>query len=89
MKEAHVGLILIIFSPDLDLTKSLFMKRPTGCLNSRPLGALRLIKRSEVMLCQNLKEMSEVMVVEMKKKSDCVKRKKNAEHTPPRGCRLG
>ena len=64
LKEAHVGLILVIFSPDLDLTNSLFIKRPIGCLYSRPLGALRLRNRSEVMLGQNLEGMSIVMVVE-------------------------
>lgn len=51
-KEIHVGLMLVIFSPDFDLTNSLFMKRPIGCLYSRPLGALRLINKSEVILDQ-------------------------------------
>ena len=50
LEESHVGLILVIFSPDLDLTNSLFMKSPIGCLYSRPLGALRLMNRSELML---------------------------------------
>ena len=51
-REIHVGLMLIILSPDFDLTNSLFMKRPIGCLYSRPLGALRLMNRSEVILDQ-------------------------------------
>ena len=54
-ERAHVGFMLVIFSPDLDLTNSLFIKRPIGCLYSRPLGALRLRKRSEVISCQRLK----------------------------------
>lgn len=35
----YVGLMLVILSPELDLTNSLLMKRPIGCLYSRPLGA--------------------------------------------------
>ena len=54
LERTHVGLMLVILSPDLDLTNSLFMKRPIGCLYSRPLGALRLIYRSELMLCQEI-----------------------------------
>ena len=54
LEMTHVGLMLVIFSPDLDLTNSLFMKRPTGCLYSRPLGALRCTNRSEVMLSQRV-----------------------------------
>ena len=50
VERTHVGLMLVIFSPDLDLTNSLFMKSPMGCLYSRPLGALRLMKSSEVMV---------------------------------------
>ena len=42
--------MLVILSPDFDLTNSLFMKRPIGCLYSRPLGALRSMNRSEVIL---------------------------------------
>ena len=54
-KEIHVGLMLVILSPDFDLTNSLFMKRPIGCLYSRPLGALRLMNRSEVIMGQKVK----------------------------------
>ena len=54
-KEIHVGLMLVILSPDFDLTNSLSMKRPIGCLYSRPLGALRLMNRSEVILGQKVK----------------------------------
>ena len=59
--------MLVIFSPDLDLMNSLFMKRPIGCLYSRPLGALRLMKRSELISIQIvvMNYLSDVMVKEV------------------------
>lgn len=72
--------MLVIFSPDFDLTNSLFMKRPMGCLYSRPLGALRLMKISEVMLCCN--NLSAVMVGKEKEEEE---RKKKEEEEPISG----
>ena len=46
--RAYVGLMLVIFSPEDDLTNSLLMNKPIGCLYSRPLGASRLTKRSDI-----------------------------------------
>ena len=43
-----MGLMLVIFSPEEDLTNSLLMKRPIGCLYSRPLGALSSMTRSDM-----------------------------------------
>lgn len=50
---AHVGLMLSIFSPDLDLTNSLLMKRPMGCSYLRPLGAVRVTVRSDIVRYQS------------------------------------
>ena len=44
---AYVGFILSIFAPELDLTNSLLIKRPSGCSYLTPLGAVRVVKRSE------------------------------------------
>lgn len=46
--ETHVGLILVILFPDLDLTNSLLMKRPVGWAYLRPLGAVSSIERSDI-----------------------------------------
>ncbi len=47
--QPYVALIFAIFSVDVDLTNSLFMKRPIGCLYLRPFGVVRSRKRSEDM----------------------------------------
>ena len=44
-----MGFMLVIFSPFLDLTHSLLMKRPIGCLYLRPLGAVSSISRSDML----------------------------------------
>ena len=44
-----MGLMLVIFSPEEDLTNSLLIKRPIGCLYSRPLGALRSTNKSDML----------------------------------------
>lgn len=46
--EVYVGLMLSIFSPELDFTNSLLMKRPIGCSYFRPLGAVSETKRSDM-----------------------------------------
>ncbi len=46
--ETHVGLILVILFPDLDLTNLLLMKRPVGWVYLRPLGAVSSIERSDI-----------------------------------------
>lgn len=43
---SYVGFIEVIFPPDLDLTNSLLMNRPMGCVYLRPLGAVRSMLRS-------------------------------------------
>ena len=45
---SYLGLMLSIFSPELDLTNSLLMKRPIGCSYLRPLGAVSETKRSDM-----------------------------------------
>lgn len=47
---SYVGFIEVIFSPDLDLTNSLLMKRPMGCVYLRPLGAVSSMLRSVMMV---------------------------------------
>ncbi len=44
----YVGLTLVIVLPDLDFTNSLLMKRPRGWLYLTPLGAVSLMKRSDM-----------------------------------------
>ena len=45
---SYVGLILVNFSSFFDLTNSLLMKIPVGCLYLRPLGAVSSTKRSDM-----------------------------------------
>lgn len=47
--KPYVGLILVIFSPELDFTNSLLMKIPVGNVIFLPLGALRSIERSDIL----------------------------------------
>lgn len=44
-----MGLMVAIFSPDLDLTNSLSMNRPRGWVYLRPLGAVSSTKRSDML----------------------------------------
>ena len=46
--QAYVGLILVIFSPDLGFTNSLLIKMPVGWMYLRPLGAVSSIERSDM-----------------------------------------
>ena len=46
---AYVGFMLVIFCPFCDLTHSLLMKRPRGCLYCTPLGALSSTSRSDIL----------------------------------------
>ena len=66
--------MLMIFSPDLDLTNSLFMKRPIGCLYSRPFGALRLMNRSEVIMYEKVEDVLVAMMKIGEQTSDFAKR---------------
>ncbi len=43
-----MGLMLVIFSPFFDLTNSLLMKIPVGCLYLWPLGAVSSMERSDM-----------------------------------------
>ncbi len=52
----YVGFMLVIFSPSLDFTNSLLMKRPRGCLYSWPLGALRSTNSSDILLTWSVLE---------------------------------
>lgn len=45
----YVGFMLSIFSPALEVTNSLLMKRPMGWVYLRPLGAVRVTERSDMM----------------------------------------
>jgi hypothetical protein len=45
----HVGLILVIFSLELDLTNSLLINRPVGKVILRPLGAVSSTFRSAML----------------------------------------
>jgi len=45
----YVGFMLSIFSPALEATNSLLMKRPMGWAYLRPLGAVRVTERSDMM----------------------------------------
>ena len=45
----HVGLILVIFMPELALTNSLLMKRPVGSVILRPLGAVSSTFKSAIL----------------------------------------
>jgi hypothetical protein len=45
----YVGLMLVIFSPELDLTNSLLMKSPVGNVILRPLGAVSSTFRSAML----------------------------------------
>ena len=44
-----VGLMLVILSPDFDLTNSLLMKMPVGSAIFLPLGAVRSIVRLDIL----------------------------------------
>jgi len=45
----YVGFMLSIFLPALEATNSLLMKRPIGWVYLRPLGAVRVTERSDMM----------------------------------------
>ena len=45
----YVGSMLSIFLPALEATNSLLMKRPMGWVYLRPLGAVRVMERSDMM----------------------------------------
>lgn len=45
----YVGFMLSIFLPALEATNSLLMKRPMGWVYLRPLGAVRVMERSDMM----------------------------------------
>lgn len=47
-ESTYVGLVLVIFSPFFDLTNSLLIKIPVGCLYLWPLGAVSSTKRSDI-----------------------------------------
>ena len=47
-RVANVGFMLVIFSPDFDLTNSLLINMPVGRVNFLPLGAVRSIVRSDI-----------------------------------------
>lgn len=46
----HLGFIELIVSPDFDLTNSLLMNNPRGCLYLWPFGAVSSTKRSDMLL---------------------------------------
>jgi hypothetical protein len=46
----YLGFMDVMVSPDFDLTNSLLMNRPRGCLYFRPLGAVSSTKRSDMAL---------------------------------------
>ena len=48
VQASHLGLMLVIFSPDFEGTNSLLMNNPIGCVYLRPLGAVRSTKRSDM-----------------------------------------
>ena len=48
MLMAYVGLMLVIFWPDLALINSLLMKIPVGSSNLSPFGAVRCTDRSDM-----------------------------------------
>lgn len=54
-RATYVGSMLVIFSPDFDLTNSLLMKIPIGCLYFRPLGAVSSTVRSDIFVLVVLK----------------------------------
>src|ERR1700744_6389834 len=47
--KTYVGLMLVIFSPELDLTNSLLIKRPVGNVILRPLGAVSSTFKSVIL----------------------------------------
>ena len=47
-RVANVGFMLVIFSPDFDLTNSLLINMPVGRVNFLPLGAVRSMVRSDI-----------------------------------------
>lgn len=49
-RKRYVGFIDVIFSPFSDLTHSLLMNRPVGCLYLRPLGAVSSTSRSDILI---------------------------------------
>lgn len=49
--RTHEGLMLVILSPELDLTNSLLIKRPVGRVIFFPLGAVNSTLRSAILEC--------------------------------------
>lgn len=45
ISDSSLGFMLVIFSPDFDLTNSLLMKRPVGWVYLWPLGAVSSMER--------------------------------------------
>jgi len=54
----HEGFMLVILSPELDLTNSLLIKRPVGRVIFLPLGAVRSTLRSDILERLEKKRMS-------------------------------
>jgi hypothetical protein len=46
--EAYLGFMVVIFSPFLDLTHSLLIKRPIGWVYLRALGAVSSMDKSDI-----------------------------------------
>lgn len=46
----YLGFIEVMVSPDLDLTNSLLMNSPLGCVYLRPFGAVSSTNRSDMLV---------------------------------------